>query len=319
MIRKIILGGLIFFIFSLVITEIVLRVRYGFCDAPLYIADPDYEYIYAPNQKVKRFGNVIATNSLSMRSEEVDPSDTTVVLLIGDSVVLGGSLTDQNDLASTLLEHQLSLDLKRRVRVLNIAAGSWGPDNGAAYLKKHGLFNAKLMCLVASSHDAHDNITHINTVGVDPNMPDKQYSIALVELWERYLYPLYFRDYSNSSLYFAPRIDSTALRNGIHKDGIGFNSGFAQLDSISKANNIPFFIYLHPETSEIESNNYNYEGQQIIGFAKENKIRLIKELDYGVPLNLYRDHDVVHFNAEGQLFLFKKLHPLFLDYLNKPQ
>src|SRR5690606_12796944 len=144
LIRKVVFSLL----FLLVCVELILRLGYGFCNAPLYVKDPDYEYIYAPNQSVKRFGNTIRTNSLSMRNEELSVADSTVILLIGDSVVNGGSLTDNEDLASTLLETRLSDKLGHKVRVLNISAGSWGPDNGAAYLKKHGTFGAKLMCLV---------------------------------------------------------------------------------------------------------------------------------------------------------------------------
>lgn len=313
MIRKIVLGIFIFSILSIGIAELVLRYKYGFCSAPLYVADTDYEYIYAPNQHVVRFGNLIETNSLSMRSKEVNSSDTTVILLIGDSVVLGGSLTDQNDLASTLLENQLSIDLKTKVRVLNISAGSWGPDNGAAYLKKHGLFNAKLICLVASSHDAHDNMTHSNTVGIDYNLPDKQYPFALKELWDRYIYPRYISDYSGNSIYFAPKIDTLAT-HAIHKNGPTFNSGFDELNRIAKENKIPFFILLHPETSEVASGNYNYEGQAIINFAKKDSVRLVKELDKGVSLDFYRENDVVHYNSKGQYFLYQNLRPLLLEY-----
>lgn len=316
MIRKIVLGIFIFSILSIGIAELVLRYKYGFCSAPLYVADPDFEYIYAPNQSVVRFGNLIETNSLSMRSKEVDSSDSTVILLIGDSVVLGGSLTDQKDLASTMLEDQLSIDLNTKVRVLNISAGSWGPDNGAAYLKKHGLFNAKLMCLVASSHDAHDNMTHSNTVGIDYNLPDKQYSFAIIELWDRYIRPRYLSDYTGNSLYFAPKIDTTAA-HAIRKSGPTFNPGFAEINHIAKENKIPFFILLHPETSEVSSGSYNYQGQEIINFAQKDSVRLIKELDKGVSLDLYRENDVVHYNSKGQYFLYRNLRPLFLEYLKQ--
>jgi hypothetical protein len=294
--------------------EIVLRYKYGFLCAPLYVADPDFEYIYAPNQEVKRFGNIIRTNEYSMRSEPVNTSDTTVILLVGDSVVLGGSLTDNDSLASTMLEKRLTRTLNRTVRVLNIAAGSWGPDNVAAYLNKYGLFNADLICLVASSHDAHDTMIHENMVGIDPNLPAEQYDWAIEELWKRYVYPRYFRNYTDGSIYFAPRIDSTQL-GAIHKSGIGFNPGFGQLASIARQAGIPFMIILHPEISEIEFGNYNGEGREIIQFAERDSIRLIKELDWGTTVNYYREDDVVHYNTQGQIFLANKLYPLFLEYL----
>jgi len=305
---------LIFIVLILGIGELVLRYKYGFCSAPLYISDPDFEYIYAPNQEVYRFGNLIRTNEFSMRNDPVLPTDTTVILLMGDSVVLGGSLTDNDSLASTLLEKRLFRTLNRRVRVLNIAAGSWGPDNVAAYLTKYGLFDADLMCLVASSHDAHDNMTHADIVGIDPNLPKEQYDWALEELWERYLYPLYIKDLIQGNAHFAPRT-LPAQEPGIHKSGVGFNPGFAQLDSIARQAGIPFFIVLHPEITEVEFGNYNGEGREIIQFAQRDSVRLIKELDWGTSLKYYRSNDAVHYNSEGQVFLANKLYPIFLEYL----
>ncbi|MBU1820221.1 MAG: hypothetical protein KKG00_01750 [Bacteroidetes bacterium] len=303
-----------FLALALIAGEIYLRYQYGFLSAPLYVADPDFEYIYAPNQDVTRFGNRIRTNEYSMRSEPVRSTDTTVILLVGDSVVLGGSLTDNDSLASTMLEKRLTRTLEAPVRVLNIAAGSWGPDNVAAYLTKYGLFNADLICLVASSHDAYDNMIHENIVGIDPNLPTEQYDWALVELWERYIYPRYIKGYTDGSIYFAPRTAPGQV-GAIHKSGVEFNPGFAQLAAIARQAGIPFFIVLHPEISEIEFGNYNGEGREIIQFAERDSIRLIRELDWGTTVNYYRENDVVHYNTQGQIFLANKLYPIFLDYL----
>ncbi|MCF2444232.1 hypothetical protein L0657_09705 [Dyadobacter sp. CY345] len=345
---KFIFRFIIFLIIVAGIAELVLRYKYGFCNAPLYVSDPDFEYIYAPNQEVKRFGNVVRTNNFSMRNDPLSPADSIVILLIGDSVVNGGSLTDQDSLASGFLEKRLSSTLNTRVRVLNISAGSWGPDNVAAYLKKFGLFKAKLICLVTSSHDAHDIMGHESIIGIDPNMPDKQYPSAILEVWERYkyLYPYYIEYYSAKIPFFStqkeidpvaqkPKTDSLAIKiearrdekiisekpddGGIRKSGIGFNPGYAELVKMAKDNNIPFFIYLHPEISEVEAGKFNDQGDEIISFAKENHVRLVNEFDYGITTKLYRKMDVVHFNNPGQVFLANNLYPLFLDYLNKKQ
>ena len=325
------------------LAEIVLRYKYGFCNSPLYVSDPDFEYIFAPNQNVKRFGNVIKTNSLSMRNEEVTPSDSTIILLIGDSVVNGGSLTDQDSIASTILEKRFIKTFGKKVRVLNISAGSWGPDNIAAFLKKHGLVKAKLICLVTSSHDAHDIMSHQSPVGIDPGMPEKQYSIALVELWDRYRNLIF---YHIELFFFPPAVQSEQKKEtdakkeeiiqtvpaaivkdsikhvelndaGIRKPGLGFNPGYEQLYNMAKADSIPFFIYLHPEISEVELGHYNDQGEEIIQFANQNNIRLIQELNLGIKLKYYRDTDVIHYNDQGQLFLANNLYPLFSDYLNK--
>ncbi len=306
------------------IAETILRVKFGFCNAPLYISDPDFEYIFAPNQHLNRFGNIVRTNSLSMRSDEVSPSDTTVVLLIGDSVINGGSLTDHDSLASTKLEKRLSLKLNTKVRVLNIASGSWGPDNVAGYLKKNGLFNADLICLVTSSHDSHDIMSGVSPVGIDPNMPAKQYKVALVELWDRYRDLVVYK--TGEYIFPTPKptvqapldsLERQKLRNGgIRKPGEGFNPGYEQLMEMAKKDSIPFFIYLHPEISEVALGTFNDQGEEIMGFAREHHVRLINEFDLGISLDDYRDTDVIHYNDKGQEFLAQNLYPLFLDYLN---
>ena len=116
-------GGILLIICSL---EAVLRYRFGFCDAPLSIESDRYEYIFAPNQNRHRFGNHIIYNSYSQRSQEPD-SNKTIVLGLGDSVINGGVQTDHGDLATTIASNDT-------LQILNISAGSWGPDNCAAYL-----------------------------------------------------------------------------------------------------------------------------------------------------------------------------------------
>lgn len=316
---RICLWILAFILSGLIATELALRYRYGFLDTPLYVSDSDYEYIYAPNQDVWRFGNHIKTNKYSLRNEPILSTDTTVILLTGDSVVLGGSLTDNDSLASTLLEKRLSKTLGRRVRVLNVAAGSWGPDNVAAYLKKHGLFHADLLCLVASSHDYHDHMDFQDVVGNDINYPDKQYDFALEELWDRYLYPRYVKDLIHGKpAETSPNVSLPQPAAGpsiIQKPGVGLNPGFALLKQIAKAADIPFFILLHPEISEVEYGYYDEEGEAILQYAQTDSVRLIRELDKGIRPVYYRDNDVVHYTAEGQRFLADLLYPIFLDYL----
>lgn len=321
---------LLFLILILAVAlELILRLQFGFCTSPLYLSDEDYEYIYAPNQHVKRFGNVIKTNSLSMRNEELSQVETMNILLVGDSVINGGSLTDQDSIASTMLEKRLRKELNDKIRVFNISAGSWGPDNVAGYLKKHGLFQAKLIFLVTSSHDVHDIMSGSSPVGIDPGMPAVQYKLALIELWVRYreliIYSLKERLFvplenlatsssTSENEKVSPEV-SNLDQEGITKDGIGFNPGYAQLDSISKINNIPFAIYLHPETSEVEMGHFNTQGKEVIQFCLENNIEFYNEFDYGIKLDLFREMDVVHYNNKGQKFLAGNLYPILFEHL----
>lgn len=78
------------------------------------------------------------------------------VLVMGDSVVAGGSLVDQAELATERLAVSLSAARGARVRTGNVAAPSWGPPNLVAWTAVHGWLGADAVVVVVSSHDADD-------------------------------------------------------------------------------------------------------------------------------------------------------------------
>jgi hypothetical protein len=137
---------------ALVVGEIGAR-SVGLGSPPLSVAHPTIEYLFAPNQDVLRFHNRIRINQWGMRSDPVEkkksnPTETRV-LALGDSVLNGGVLTDQSQLATTILS-------SGGVRILNVSAGSWGPGNMLAYVETFGFFDSDRTVIVLSSHDAYD-------------------------------------------------------------------------------------------------------------------------------------------------------------------
>ncbi len=282
--------------------EFYLRYYQGFCDGLLYVKSDNYEYIAAPNQDGIRFGNHYHYNKYSQRNEEPD-STKNIILGLGDSVLYGGVQSDQDSLATTLFTKE-----EKECQMLNISAGSWGPDNCAAYLKEKGFFNAKAMFLVVSSHDAYDNMDFMNVVGVSKSYPNKQYSFAWEELFVRYLIPRVMK-------YFKNKIDENPDQQvlngiGIHKNGAIFNPGFDLLKSMSDSLSIPFFVYLHADKQENMNDEYNEQGQEIISWAGRNNVHLIKELEYNFNESDYRDG--IHVSNSGQ----RKLADIMKDYIN---
>ncbi len=147
----------------LIAIELVLRVVIGMGDPPLYDTDPGWEYAVRPGV-YHRFGNTVSVNRWHMRSPDVDkrksdPNELRI-LIMGDSVVNGGSPTDDRELATTLIQQSLAAELKRPVRVLNISAGSWGPTNLLEYTKAHGTFDADIAVIVLNSLDYGDEPTY---------------------------------------------------------------------------------------------------------------------------------------------------------------
>lgn len=282
------------------LSEFTLRFVFGFCDAVLYQSSSAYEYIAQPNQHRYRFFSHIDYNSYSQRSEEPD-STKTIVLGLGDSVILGGTMLDQDSVATTLFSKETGMQM------LNISSGSWGPDNCAAYLKEKGTFGAKAMVLVCSSHDAFDVMSHVPVVGIYPNYPDKQYKLAIWEVIDRYLMPrikVYFRGKQLLDP-DAQVVEKVKSDEGVANKALNFNPGFDQLLQISEEKHIPFFIYLHPEVGEVMSRKYKEGGLMIMEWAKTHHIKLIDGLNEGVTVDMYRD--VIHLNEKGQRNLANSL------------
>ncbi len=271
--------------------EVTLRTVWGFGKMPLYAASDKWEYMALPNQSGVRLGNRYYYNAYSMRSDEVN-SKKKRFLGLGDSVIYGGVQTDQDSLATSLFSAETGMQM------LNISAGSWGPDNCAAYLREKGLFGAQGIFLLVSSHDAHDNMDFKPVVGVHPSYPDKQYFCAIAEVLGRYIWPRYVKPLFEKGETKELDPDQKVLAGtGIHKDGKVFNPGFVQLKEMADSARIPYVVYLHADQDELAAGKYNEQGDEIIAWCKANNVRLVEDLHL-LTKDDYRDG--IHINARGQ-------------------
>jgi hypothetical protein len=285
-------GGILMILVS---GELIGR-YYGLTSFPVFISDPDFEYILAPNQNRFIYRKHFITNKYSQRSEPISENDTIVGLLIGDSVIFGGNSIDQDDIATSILETSLTSRMKRRVRVLNISSKSWGPDNGAAYIKKFGLFGSKKIILVVSSHDAHDSMTFKRIVGVQPSHPDRNSISAWPKILDKGL-PIVFGKLVKKS----SEIDTSGLSQSAQ-----FNPGFDYFNNLSKESKASLVVYLHKTTNEIKKQRLESGGEEIRSYCKMNNIKLIEANE---QLNMYSDY--IHFNERGHKFLAHILKPEF--------
>ena len=178
--------------------ELFARYYLGLGTPPLSVADPQIEYMFKPDQDVYRFHNHFVTNQYGMRSDPIPQKrdeNELRIMVFGDSVLNGGNLTDNADLATTLLKNKLTELTSRKVVVGNISAGSWGPGNWLEYARKYGFFGADIVILVVSSHDYADNPTY---QPLNPNThPIVKPFSALIEGITRYL-PRYLPHFASS-------------------------------------------------------------------------------------------------------------------------
>lgn len=280
---------------ALVVGELVARTVLGLGDPPLSIAHPTIEYLFRPNQDVMRFGNHFVTNEYGMRSGPLPKkkaADELRVLVFGDSVVNGGNLTDQEDLATTLLARSLAKDLGRSVYVGNVSAGSWGPGNWLAWARKYGFFDADVVVLVASSHDAADNPTF---APLDPSThPQQKPPLALVEGVTRYL-PRYL-----------PRRKAAAPAPEELHTAAAMQRGLADLREfllLARAQVPRVLLVQHPEQKELESGDYLPGHDAIARVAAECGVS-VRQLAPGLAEVVRKGEmpyrDGIHVNAVGQ-------------------
>jgi hypothetical protein len=291
--------GIVVFLVS---AEVILRTYFGFTHAILFREDKSIEYIPVP-QHVFRFRKHNFYNSYSQRNREINSSDSLIVLGFGDSVLNGGAQTDQDSLATTLLSNYISKKQGKIVLFTNISAGSWGPDNCYAYLKKYGNFHAKSILLVVSSHDAYDNINFEKVVGIHQNYPDKQYKSAIAEIIGRYIYPQYIEPIIQRKKQSLDKNNTLMISK--YKKGMSFNRGFSEFKRYCDSTKIPLLIYLHADKQELKSMHYNEQGEKIINFCLKNNLHLVKELNYRFHSYDYRDD--IHLSERGQRAMFSIL------------
>ncbi|WP_417730993.1 hypothetical protein [Rosistilla oblonga] len=145
--------------------------------------------MFRPNQDVTRFHNRQLYNRFGMRSDDIPDSKSEGelrILVVGDSVINGGSLTDHNELATTIVQREIERNsMFKTVTVGNISAGSWGPANQLAYFEEFGYFKADHIVFVLSSHDYSDVPTF---APLNPRThPTSAPLSALYEGFDRYL------------------------------------------------------------------------------------------------------------------------------------
>lgn len=291
----------------LVVLEVSLRFL-GFGNPLTYLADEEIGYLLAPNQSTRRFGNRIAINEYSMRTQPITakrPKSTLRVLLLGDSIANGGWWTDQDRTISALLATHLESSLgavtgpnstpkaaSESVEVLNASANSWGPRNELAYLKRFGTFEVQALVLLINTDDLFGKKPSSAVVGRDRNYPIRKPPLAILEIFSRL---------------FSREMPSAVVEEDGESGGIvGINlEAIKQIKLLVEASDAKFVLAMTPLLREIGSPGpRDYELRERARLVKFTQDLQITYLDFlpvfnstETPENLYHDH--IHLNLQG--------------------
>lgn len=183
-------SSLVTVIALLIAGELVARFVLGLGDPPLFKPDNDMRYVMVPDRTYRRLFKTISYNHHSMRGTPDFPAqksspDELRVFCLGDSVINGGPFTDDAVLATKLLADQLRQSRAGKpALVMNASAGSWGPIQELAYVRRFGLFEADILVMVFNHEDALDDG---KPRAMTAEQPTSSPVLALQEVFFRYL------------------------------------------------------------------------------------------------------------------------------------
>lgn len=176
---------------ALLLAEGVCRWGMGLGEPQLSVADAELDYRFVPGQSGVYRGCRYAYNQASMRSDREIMEVPLLpgrrrVIVAGDSIVNGEARTDQDDLATSLLDGVDGME------VYNLSACSWGPLNVLAYFRRYGTLGATDVVFVFSDHDLWDDDPALaagEKVGLSADFQARKPFCALWEWGRFYLYP----------------------------------------------------------------------------------------------------------------------------------
>ena len=287
-----------------VVGELFCKYILGLGTPPLSITHPTIEYLFKPNQNVRRFDNRIIINQYGMRSDnflsQKQSTNDYRIMIFGDSVINGGNLTDHNNLATTIIQNKLQKSTDNPILVANISAGSWGPGNWLAYAKEYGFFGADRIILVISSHDYADNPSF---KPLNPNThPQKKPVFATQEAVTRYLPRFLSKIFEQinppQEIDEIPKPNPEAIRQGLHD--------LEEFLSIAKNTNIDVSIIQYWDKAEVQTGNLQIGNQKIKQIAQKLDISVFQTGEIFQEAYQNREEpfrDNIHPNNKGQELL----------------
>jgi len=297
--------------------ELGLRVGLGLRTPPLLRADSTIGYVFQANQETCRFTNRVHINAYHQRSGDLRqaPDSTFVrVLFLGDSVTWGGVLTDQSDTIPEEVEKRLAHRCEAPVEALNASAGSWGIGNLRAYVERYGLFESDVVVLQIGTHDLTQATSTSDVVGRHPAYPNENPTLAIEELFERYLWLRYIQPYMPEfgSSASSRTKDSSSTPTADARFSQNLDHLRALVADIRDAN-VPVVILHTPNRNEVtdqrEAPPSSPRRQRFLRVADSLRVPVINLANrWASRLEvraLYRDH--VHLNERGNAAAAKTL------------
>lgn len=273
--------------------ELIARLHYGLGNPVLYEDSKALGYRMKPRQNVvRRDNNRIHINSLGCRAPEPD-KNAALVLVLGDSVVYGGSRISDRDLFTTRLEYKLNdarVFGKRRAQVLNCGTSGYAIKNAVKFLDTYGAsLSPELVVAVFPTH----GFFLTSAAGRGAAFPRTKPSLALSEAVSREFPALWRRIFNRSAR-------PAARKKFLNKNYASLlNDNFANVEHLvdkSQSLGARFLFSLTPMREELELSDpvYNIRLRRDVGAFMS-----FEEIFYYDPTERFKQ------NGGADLFLDK--------------
>ena len=268
----------------------------GIVDFPVYAVDDEIGYIVKPNQSGRFLNkNYWAFNSKSMPTTQAwRPSARPSLMLIGNSIIMGGNPLDEKD----KLTPRLVAELGGRYAVWPLAIGGWTNVNEMVYLRRNPDV-VKATDVFAWEYMA-GGLSGLSRWRGDYVFPSSHPVLASWYAFRRYVAP-HFMAFDMNELPPVGEVASDHQRE--------FEAAVAELSRVSAAAH-PGFIFLYPTKKELrtfkETGEWLPERAMIEKICERNGLGLVDVAKEGTwNESLYRDG--VHPTVQGNIVLAKIL------------
>ena len=290
---------------SLLSLEIGLR-YFGFVDVPVYDVDDMIGYVTRPNQHgsfINEDDWYFNEKSMPMKGN-YDPNMHPNVLLIGNSIIMGGNAYKQNDKITNLMQSILG----EHLAVGPIAIGGWTQTNEMVYLDRHPEVaqNANLIAWEYMS----GGLSGLNPWRGEYTFPTQRPVYATWYVVRRYILTRFFYFANQSELPLVGEAQEANIQKfedhvrelvgATHKAKAGFIWLYPTADQLIIAANHGNWL---PERGLVENiaKKYNLDVVDISSFPEWNA-------------SLYRDG--THPNVAGNIVLAKILSQRLMSYID---
>jgi hypothetical protein len=176
----------------LLCVELLLRFTVGLGRPLLFLPDPAFGSMPAPNQDLHRFFSHIVINEFGMRSGHVPVAKSALerrILFVGDSVTFGTTYVDQKAIFTELIGEYYGHSSSPPTMVMNASSPGWAPSNELGFIRSKGIFAADLVVFVVNTKDL---IQPFAPFTMSPMTPTRNPASAIGEALGRYIIPRIF-------------------------------------------------------------------------------------------------------------------------------